>query len=362
MGFFASAFLGDAFPQNFRLGLEIDNQVGWPKLGSKPFEVTVVELQFFVVEIQVGEDLVLLEQKIRQHRPGGFHGERFVQAAVAFHQEIHLRAEGRARLFIVEIGEERIVLAIEDAAGVKALGKDLREGGFADADWTLQDDEPRGPESRTGRLTRSGKPDRAAHPASLWTSSWLPTGDPIGAASRGIITDREARKATGRLAWTGSKKRVLVFRKENGEGPCTPPCFCSVVSLETQARAELYPAGTRIAVGWRELCVDYSEVCRILRIERRIQEVDVVGRVEEIGRELELHAFTDGCDFPEAQIEVHQTKPTQWIVSAMPRIRREQERPEVLERGRRIGEVVQAGTAHTVRTTFGRIAGCAHAV
>src|SRR5260370_27139046 len=101
LGFFASALLGDAFPQNFRLGLEIDNQVGWPKLGSKPLEVTVVELQFFVVEIQVGEDLVLLEQKIRQHRPGGFHGERFVQAAGAVHQKIHLRAQGRARVFNV---------------------------------------------------------------------------------------------------------------------------------------------------------------------------------------------------------------------------------------------------------------------
>ncbi|HEX9224540.1 MAG TPA: hypothetical protein VF860_14520, partial [Candidatus Acidoferrales bacterium] len=40
------------------------------------------------------------------------------------------------------------------SAGVQALGKNLREGGFTDADWTLQGDEPRGPESRAGRLTR----------------------------------------------------------------------------------------------------------------------------------------------------------------------------------------------------------------
>ena len=51
-------------------------------------------------------------------------GRVFDQAAVPLVEEIHLRAKGRAGLFVVEIGEEGIILAIENAARVQLLGQD----------------------------------------------------------------------------------------------------------------------------------------------------------------------------------------------------------------------------------------------
>src|SRR5260370_39719199 len=46
-----------------------------------------------------------------------------------------------AGLFFVEVGEEGVVLAVVDAAGVQALGEDLGEGAFADAQRAFDDDE-----------------------------------------------------------------------------------------------------------------------------------------------------------------------------------------------------------------------------
>src|SRR6266849_3400996 len=70
-----------------------------------------------------------------------FGGEGFAEALLALQEEVHLGAEGGAGLGVVEIGEERIVLAIVDAAGVEAFGEDLGEGGFADAQRAFDDDE-----------------------------------------------------------------------------------------------------------------------------------------------------------------------------------------------------------------------------
>lgn len=54
-------------------------------------------------------------------------------------------AESGARFFLVEIGEEGIVFAVVDAAGVEALGENFGESGLADAEGAFDDDE-------TGRL------------------------------------------------------------------------------------------------------------------------------------------------------------------------------------------------------------------
>jgi len=56
LGFFAGGFFGDAGAQHFWRGLEVDDQVGGGQLGSESFVVALVELEFFVIEIEVGED------------------------------------------------------------------------------------------------------------------------------------------------------------------------------------------------------------------------------------------------------------------------------------------------------------------
>ena|SRR5712691_5170293 len=107
---------------------------------------------------------------------------------------------------------------------------------------------------------------------------------------------------------------------KNGEGSCEPSPFLLLKLLEAEARAELYPAGTGVTVGGNKLCCDHSEVSRVLGVQSGIQEVDMVERVEEIRRELELHAFMEGCDLPDAPVEIPQTKPAQRVISAVPRI------------------------------------------
>jgi hypothetical protein len=52
---------------------------------------------------------------------------------MALVEEIHLRAEGGAGFFIVEIAEEGIVVGVEDAAGVQLFGQDFGQGGLTDA-------------------------------------------------------------------------------------------------------------------------------------------------------------------------------------------------------------------------------------
>ena len=81
---------------------------------------------------------------------------------MAFDQEIHLGAEGRAGFFLVEIGEEGIVFAVVNTAGVKTLGEDFGESGFADAKRAFDDDE-------AGRLR-----------AALWNGSALGCGGFVG--------------------------------------------------------------------------------------------------------------------------------------------------------------------------------------
>jgi len=60
---------------------------------------------------------------------------------LALDEEIHLGAEGGAGLLFIEVGEEGVVFAVVDAAGVEAFGEDFGEGGLAYAEGTLDDDE-----------------------------------------------------------------------------------------------------------------------------------------------------------------------------------------------------------------------------
>ena len=125
--------LVDALAQHFGGRLQVDDQVGRRQFGGEALEIALVQLQFFVVEVEVGEDLVLLEQEIGDQRARRFGREGVAQALVALVQEIHLRAKRRAGFFAVKIGQKGIVLAVQDAARVHAVGQKTRQRRFADA-------------------------------------------------------------------------------------------------------------------------------------------------------------------------------------------------------------------------------------
>jgi hypothetical protein len=141
--FVAGGFFGDAGAEDFGLGLEVDDEIGSGNAGGEGIVVAIVEFKFFVVEIEIGEDAIFFEKEIGEDRAGSFDGESFADAFLAFNQEIQLGAESGAGFFLVEIGEEGIVFAVVDAAGVKALGEDFGESGLTDAERAFNDDEAR---------------------------------------------------------------------------------------------------------------------------------------------------------------------------------------------------------------------------
>ena len=85
----------------------------------------------------MGEDFILLEQEIGDQRARRFGREGVPQALVTLVQEIHLRAKRRAGVLAVEIGQKRIVLAVQNAARVHALGEKPRQRRFANAQRSL---------------------------------------------------------------------------------------------------------------------------------------------------------------------------------------------------------------------------------
>jgi len=140
VGFVTGGFFGNAGAEDFRLGLEIDDQIGSGKARSEGFVIAFVKLEFGVIEIEIGEDAVLFHEEIGEDRAGSLDGEGFAEAFLALDEEVHLSAESGAGLSLVEVGEKGVVFAIVDAAGVKAFGEDAGKSGFADAQGTFNDD------------------------------------------------------------------------------------------------------------------------------------------------------------------------------------------------------------------------------
>ena len=81
---------------------------------------------------------------------------------MAFVEEIHLRAKGRAGFFVVKIGEEGIVVVLEHAARVQLLGEDARQRRFAHADRPFDRDVPWRLERRLPPAPCSGLAARVA--------------------------------------------------------------------------------------------------------------------------------------------------------------------------------------------------------
>src|SRR5258708_7676590 len=141
VGFVARGFLGDAGAEDFGLGLEINDQIGGGNVRGEGFVVALVELELFVVEIEIGEDAVLFHEEVGEEGAGRFDGEGFAKAFLALDEEVHLCAKSGAGFGFVEIGEEGIVLAIVDAAGMEALRENLGKSSLTDAQGAFNDDE-----------------------------------------------------------------------------------------------------------------------------------------------------------------------------------------------------------------------------
>src|ERR1700733_8369875 len=116
------ATLGDALAQNFGLGLKINHEIGDGRSAREHIEIALVKFQLFVVEIDVGENFVLLEKKIADDHGGIIVEAQLGKLTIAFQGGMHLGAKRGTRCLVVKVGEEGIVFGIEYAAGVQPVG------------------------------------------------------------------------------------------------------------------------------------------------------------------------------------------------------------------------------------------------
>ncbi len=141
--FAVGGFFGDTCAERFRLGLKINDKVGRGDFAGVKVVIAFVEFELFVVEIEIGEDAVFFHEEIGEKRRGRIRREGFAEALLSFEEKVHLGAKGGAGFFIVKIGQERIVFAIVDTAGVEAFREDAGQRGFANAEGAFDGDEAR---------------------------------------------------------------------------------------------------------------------------------------------------------------------------------------------------------------------------
>ena len=130
------AALPDAAKQGVGVRLEKDHQVGTDDLRFQYAVKLLIERQFFIIEVQVLEDPVLVKQLItdRDARKE-IRLRHFPLLAEPAQEKEHLRLEPIAFGVTVKIGEKGIVFrAFKDQAGIEFFGEKGCEAGLADAD------------------------------------------------------------------------------------------------------------------------------------------------------------------------------------------------------------------------------------
>jgi hypothetical protein len=127
--------LADPLHEHSCGGLQVDDQIRpWHVLAQDGVE-TLVEHQFRVVQVQIGEDLVLREDVVAQ-------GDLVEQVRlgelpllpVPVQEEEELGLERGSRLLLVEIAEEGILDVFHDLDGVEPGREQIHEARLADAD------------------------------------------------------------------------------------------------------------------------------------------------------------------------------------------------------------------------------------
>jgi len=118
-----------------------------------------------------------------------------------------------------------------------------------------------------------------------------------------------------------------------GRGLRPLPFLLSKVSLEFEAQANLNPSRTLNAVRGNQLGIDHAEGGWVGRIERRIQEIDVIEEIEKVGGEFKFYSLRNIRSFPEAHVEVPETETGEGATSPVVRVAAQQCRTEIIDCG-----------------------------
>lgn len=115
------------------------------------------------------------------------------------------------------------------------------------------------------------------------------------------------------------------------------------ICLELEAQTELNPTRTLNAIRRDELGVDDAEGGWVGRVERWIQEINVVEEVEEVGGKFDFYSLRNVCSFPEAHVEVPQTQTWERTIPAIVGVGGQLSLAEIRDRSRRIREIIEPG-------------------
>ena len=104
--------------------MQIDDQVGSGQQLAKIVVIPVVGVQFLIVEIEAGEDLVFFEDEIRNDQFLGLRSRiQVAQLLETVDQERELRLKRGARLTVVKSAKKRIMFRIGHALRIQAFGE-----------------------------------------------------------------------------------------------------------------------------------------------------------------------------------------------------------------------------------------------
>jgi len=132
----------DPLQQGDDIRLEVDDQVGLDEVVRHRLVQLVVDDQFLVIEVQAGEQLVLLQQEIRDDRGGtGRLPRQLPHQRPALGQKKELGLERGARLSIIEGGDVGIFpRLVQHRPALKFFRQSLGQSGFPHADGPFDDE------------------------------------------------------------------------------------------------------------------------------------------------------------------------------------------------------------------------------
>jgi hypothetical protein len=118
-------------------------------------------------------------------------------------------------------------------------------------------------------------------------------------------------------------------RNKNGRACLPLPFLVENRCLEFDAQAHLNPSRPLNAVGGDQLSVDNAKSAWVCRVQRRIEEVNVVEEIEEVRRKLEFYSLRDGRGLSEAHVQVPKTQTWERAAPAIVGVSGQQSRTEI---------------------------------
>src|SRR5215469_68201 len=124
----------EALLQNLGRGLQIDHEVGSGQLLAEVIVITIVGLEFLIVQIQAGKNLIFFEYEIGNdgllRAPAQIESAQLLESS---HQKCELCLEGRSRLSVIEWPQKSVSFGIREALGMQTVGEDACKRTLADS-------------------------------------------------------------------------------------------------------------------------------------------------------------------------------------------------------------------------------------